>query len=109
MWVLYPYGVIRDLLLYYFFMILRSDYYPFGTRAGTYAEAADMPAVVVTIEEHRAFTNKWREAIGYNTKSNLKKGVRTTSGANKEYIQKAAQEIYKDYPELLEAVNNYLK
>lgn len=54
-------------------MILRSDYYPFGTRTGTYAEAADMPAVVVTIEELRAFANKWREAIGYNTKSNLKK------------------------------------
>lgn len=68
-----------------------------------------MPAVVMTREEHRAFTNKWRETIGYNTKSNLKKGVRTTSGANKEYIQEVAQEIYKDYPELLEAVNNYLK
>ena len=38
MWVLYPYGVIRDLLLYYFFMILRSDYYPFGTRTGSYEE-----------------------------------------------------------------------
>ena len=59
-------------------------------------KAADMPAVVMTKEEHRAFTNRWREAIGYNTKENLEKGVRTTSGANKEYIQKAAQEIYKD-------------
>lgn len=63
MWVLYPYGVIRELLLYYFFMILRSDYYPFGTRTGTYAEAADMPAVVMTREEHRAFTSKWRTPL----------------------------------------------
>ena len=41
MWGSYQYGVIRDLLWYYFFIIPRSDYYPFGTRTGTYAAAAD--------------------------------------------------------------------
>ena len=72
-------------------------------------KAADMPAVVMTKEEHRAFTNRWREAIKYNSKGHSGKEVLTTSGANKEDIRKAAQEIYEDYPELLEVVNNYLK
>ena len=44
-------------------MILRSDYCPCGTRTGTYAEAADMPAIVMIREEHRAFTNKWRTPL----------------------------------------------
>jgi len=63
----------------------------------------------MTKEEHRAFTNRWREAIKYNSKGHSGKEVLTTSGANKEDIRKAAQEIYEDYPELLEVVNNYLK
>ena len=42
----------------------------------------------MTREEHRAFTNRWREAIKYNTKGYSGKEVLTTSSANKEDIKK---------------------
>ena len=71
-------------------------------------KASDMPAVVMTREEHRAFTNRWREAIGYNSKNGISKRTISTTTANKQQIQDAAQEIYKDYPDLLGAINEYL-
>ena len=63
----------------------------------------------MTKEEHRVFTNRWREAIGYNSKNGISKRTISTTTANKQQIHDAAQEIYEDYPDLLEVVNNYLK
>ncbi len=71
-------------------------------------KAADMPAVVMTREEHRAFTNRWREAIGYNSKNGIYERAMSTTTADKQQIQDAAQKIYKDYPDLLGAINEYL-
>lgn len=45
-------------------------------------------------------TNAWRSEIGYNR---IDKGVITTAEAYREQIWKAAQRIYQNYPELLEA------
>ena len=56
-----------------------------------------MTSVVLTKEEHKVFTKKWRELIGYD---NIDKGI-TTSQANKELILEKAKEVYKDYPEFL--------
>jgi hypothetical protein len=58
-----------------------------------------MLSVVLTKEEHQVFTNAWRRAIGYITDSNPFK----TNTASKKDIWNAAQDIYKGYPDLLEA------
>ncbi len=68
-----------------------------------------MLAVVMTREEHRAFTNRWREAIGYNSKNGIYERAMSTTTADKQQIQDAAQKIYKDYPDLLGAINEYLR
>jgi len=49
--------------------------------------------------EHQVFTNLWRAEIGYR---NSGQAV-TTLNATKEQIWTAAQKIYAQYPELLEA------
>lgn len=59
-------------------------------------KAEDMLAMVLTKEEHRVFTNAWREAIPYGTKY---------KDLTQEYIEKKAKKIYKDYPKILEALN----
>ena len=59
-----------------------------------------MLSIVLTKEEHQAFTNAWRKAIPYdNSKSNL-----TSSSAKAEDVIKAAKEIYSNYPEILKAL-----
>ena len=61
----------------------------------------DMLSIVLTEEEHKAFTNAWRSKIGYkNDKQSL-----TTINASRNDIEKAAKEIYKDYPEILKVLN----
>ena len=65
----------------------------------------DIPSVVLTKEEHKKFTAAWRKAIGYkNSGADI-----TTTSANKEEILEAAKNIYKDYPELLKAIEEIFK
>ena len=60
-----------------------------------------MLSIVLTEEEHKAFINVWRSKIGYkNDKQSL-----TTINASRNDIEKAAKEIYKDYPEILKVLN----
>ncbi|MCP4128061.1 MAG: hypothetical protein GY753_13495, partial [Gammaproteobacteria bacterium] len=59
----------------------------------------DILGVVLTHDEHVKFTNAWRSEIGYN---NQKMDL-LTDNAERDDIWEAAQRIYKDYPELLEA------
>jgi RHS repeat-associated protein len=59
----------------------------------------EMPSVALTPEEHQAFTNTWRNAIGYFNSSN----PLNTLTATPQDIWIKAQEIYAKYPELLEA------
>ncbi len=62
-------------------------------------DANTMLSVAVTPEEHRVFTNMWREFIPYGTNyKDLKPMV----------IYLYATQVYKDYPELLEAVKKTL-
>ncbi len=57
---------------------------------------ADMPAVVVTRAEHQVFTNAWREAIPY--------GPSGTGRAYPAQVEEAARQIYREYPEILQAL-----
>jgi RHS repeat-associated protein len=60
----------------------------------------DMLSIVLTKEEHQAFTNAWRKAIPYdNSVSDL-----TTSTAMRNDIINAAKRIYSKYPEILKAL-----
>jgi hypothetical protein len=67
-------------------------------------DPANIPSVVLTREEHRVFTNAWRNAIGYE---NMNSEVRTAT-ATLEDVWIAAQRVYQDYPELLDAVRRFL-
>ena len=58
-----------------------------------------MLSVAVTAEEHQQFTNKWRAAFAY--------GIDYTK-VTIDQIWKAAQEIYAEYPQLLEAARKTL-
>ena len=65
----------------------------------------DMPSIVLTKDEHKQFTAAWREAIGYE-----KSGKQiTTAKATQEKILDEARNIYKDYPELLKAIEDIFK
>lgn len=67
--------------------------------------ARDMPSIVLTKDEHRAFTEAWRDLISYdNYNVKLK-----TSTASKEDILNAAAEVYQDYPELLKTIKEIFK
>jgi hypothetical protein len=63
-----------------------------------------MASVAVTAEEHQVFTNLWRQAIGYEGSNN----PLHTFNATREQIWAAAQRIYANYPELLEAARKAL-
>ncbi len=54
---------------------------------------ADMSAIVVTRAEHQVFTNAWRQAIPYGSR-NVTPGM----------VNNAARNIYRDYPEILQAL-----
>jgi len=56
-----------------------------------------MDSVAVTTTEHQAFTNAWRQLIPYGT---------DYSKLNQSQIWDAAQKVYKDYPQLLDAAKN---
>jgi hypothetical protein len=55
----------------------------------------DWASVVTTRAEHQAFTNAWREAIPYGA---------GTRAATRAQVESAAQSIYADYPEILNAL-----
>ena len=61
--------------------------------------ANDMLSVAVTAAEHQKFTNAWRSVFKYGTNYSV---------LTKNDIWKAAQEIYKDFPELLQAARKTL-
>ena len=56
----------------------------------------DMPSIVVTRAEHQVFTNAWREAIPY--------GPNGTGMATRAQVEGAARQIYREYPEILQAL-----
>lgn len=58
-----------------------------------------MLSVAVTPAEHQAFTNAWRDVFKYGM---------DYSTLTPEIIWDAAQDIYKDYPELLDAAEEIL-
>lgn len=60
-----------------------------------------MLSIVLTKEEHAAFTKAWRNEIGYINDS---KSLRTDN-AKQQHVIDAAKKIYKDYPEILKALN----
>ncbi|MCB0202168.1 MAG: hypothetical protein KDI03_19035 [Anaerolineae bacterium] len=66
--------------------------------------AREMLSVVLTPEEHQVFTNAWRTLIGYSNSGN----PLNTLTATPQDIWLAAQEIYANYPALLEAVRQQL-
>ncbi|GAL67724.1 hypothetical protein [Jejuia pallidilutea] len=59
-------------------------------------------SIVLTRAEHQVFTNGWRQRIGYGN-VNGSFGVNTSTATLLD-IQRAAREIYKDYPEILRAL-----
>jgi hypothetical protein len=54
---------------------------------------ADMAAIVVTRAEHEVFTNAWRQAIPYGSRN-----------VTPNMVNNAARDIYRDYPEILQAL-----
>ena len=58
-----------------------------------------MLSVAVTAAEHQKFTNKWRDLFRYGM---------DYSDVTIEMLWDAAQEIYKDYPEILDAAKTIL-
>lgn len=59
-----------------------------------------MSSIVLTEAEHQVFTNAWRAKIGYEGSN----AIKTTLTATRADVEKAAREIYKDYPEILNAL-----
>jgi hypothetical protein len=54
-----------------------------------------MASIALTQTEHQAFTNAWRNAIPYGE---------GTINATREQVMNAAKQIYKEYPEILNAL-----
>ena len=74
----------------------------FAERLGL--NAGKIPSIALTPQEHQAFTNAWRNAIGYDNMTSALK----TSAATLDDIWRAAQSVYQQYPELLETVRQFL-
>ena len=70
----------------------------------TAAQAQKWLSVAVTPAEHQLFTNAWRSAIGYINSGNA---IKTTT-ATLTQIWTAAQQIYADYPALLDGAKKTL-
>jgi hypothetical protein len=65
----------------------------------TYNQTRNWLSVELTPEIHQGFTNAWRDAIGYISDKNTVNTITATV----DDIWNAAQDIYANYPELLEA------
>jgi RHS repeat-associated protein len=55
----------------------------------------DMQSIALTEAEHQAFTNAWRARIPYGA---------GTRAADKAEVEKAAKQIYKNYPDILKTL-----
>ena len=66
---------------------------------------ADIPSIVLTKDEHRKFTNAWRNEIRYNSSNREPQ----THNAELEQILNAARNVYKDYPEILNVIEEMMK
>jgi hypothetical protein len=64
------------------------------------ANERQMLSIVLTPQEHQAFTNAWRTQIGYVGDTN----PITTANATPQQIRNAAREVYRDYPDILRAL-----
>jgi len=67
-------------------------------------DPGSIPSIALTRQEHQAFTNAWRDLIGYST-DNKKL---TTLNATADDVWAAAQKIYAKHPELLAEVKKAL-
>jgi hypothetical protein len=65
----------------------------------TAAQTQQWLSVAVTPQEHQAFMNNWRNAIGYINTYNLI----NTVAAKANNVWTATQDIYAKYPALLDA------
>jgi RHS repeat-associated protein len=65
----------------------------------------DIPSIVLTKQEHEAFTAKWLEQIA---RRNMLAHPLRTNTAEPDDIWKAAQVVYENHPELLEFVKVFL-
>jgi hypothetical protein len=68
----------------------------------TAAQARQWPSIAVTSEEHQVFTNAWRSAIGYSNQAM----EWTTRNATPAKILQTGQDIYKNYPALLDVAKD---
>lgn len=59
-----------------------------------------MLSVAVTTKEHQNFTNAWRKIFAY--------GKTDYRNLSKQEIWEAAQKVYTDYPDLLDAAKEIL-
>jgi len=64
------------------------------------SNCGDWTSLVLTIEEHKMYTDLWKEKIGYNTFPPGNLGVNTET-ATLDDIEQAAKEIYEDCPIIL--------
>ena len=58
-------------------------------------KADEMMSIIVDPKTHQELTNAWRDAISYG------KG---TANATREAVENAARKVYKEYPEILDAL-----
>ena len=66
---------------------------------------SDIPAIVLTKDEHLEFTLAWRKEIGYKKS----KASTTTSQATSKNITEAANSIYENFQELLKVTKEAIK
>ena len=62
---------------------------------------SEIPSIVLTKEEHRVFTKKWRDTIPYG--SNYKNEVSIDD------LITIYHDIYADYPNIIEVLDNFIQ
>jgi RHS repeat-associated protein len=70
----------------------------------SYTQAKDWLSVALTKEQHQAFTNAWRDGIGF-INSNNPINTATASGND---VWRVAQEVYQNFPTLLDAARQII-
>ena len=61
-------------------------------------KADDIPSIVLTKEEHRVFTQKWRKEIPYGS---------DYSDFNIDDIKSMYAKIYSDYPDIIKVLDKF--
>ncbi len=59
----------------------------------------EIPSIVLTKEEHRVFTNKWRDAIEY--------GINYDKELSIDEIRTVYKNIYADYPDIIKVLDEF--